>query len=143
MNISTFTAFPDSVTNRSEPATTRGHGLGATARLTLLMRNGKGGRVSVSWRDLPLIGAFCADPEMPGGEAGRGREADEAVEVIGELALGREASAGSELRQRTPSTGSVREPAASVQAFQLGGHASTENTGPAPAGVLTAGRAPR
>src|SRR5262249_56381014 len=110
---------------------------GATARFTLLMRNGKGGRSSVSWRDLPLFGDYCAHPELPG------RDADEAVEVIGELALGREASAGSELRQRTPSTGSVREPAASVQAFQLGGHASTENTGPAPAGVLTAGRAPR
>src|SRR5215468_6009871 len=91
MNTSTFTAFPDSVTNRSEPATTRGHGLGATARLTLLMRNGKAGRSSVSWRDLPLFGDYCAHPELPG------RDADEAVEVIGELALGREASAGSEL----------------------------------------------
>ena len=93
MNTSTFTAFSVSVSNRSEPATTRGHGLGATARLTLLMRNGKGGRVSVSRWDLPLFGDFCAHPELPG------RDADEAVEVIGELALGREAGAGSELRQ--------------------------------------------
>src|SRR5262245_23826660 len=93
MNTSTFTAFPDSVTNRSEPATTRGRGLGATDRLTRLMRNGKGGRSSVSWRDLPLFGDFCTHPELPGCDA------DGAVEVIGELALGREAGAGSELRQ--------------------------------------------
>ena len=93
MTTSTFTAFPDNVTNRSDTATTRSHGLGATARLTLLMRNGKGGRSSVSWRDLPLFGDYCAHPELPG------RDADEAVEVIGELVLGRESSAGSELRQ--------------------------------------------
>src|SRR5262249_39114479 len=57
------------------------------------MRNGKGGRSSVSRWDLPLFGDFCAHPELPG------RDADGAVEVIGELALGREAGAGSELRQ--------------------------------------------
>src|SRR6516225_4908991 len=93
MTTSTFTAFPDNVTNRSDTATTRSHGLGATARLTLLMRNGKGGRSSVSWRDLPLFGDSCAHPELPQ------RDADEALEVAGELALVREVGAGVRVRQ--------------------------------------------
>jgi hypothetical protein len=40
---------------------------------------------------------------------------------------------------RSPSTGSVRESATSVQAFPLGGYANSLNKGPAPAGLLTAG----
>ena len=59
----------------------------------LLLGNGKGGRSPVSWRDLPLFGDSCARPELPR------RDADEALEVTGELALGREAGAGSDLRQ--------------------------------------------
>jgi len=66
---------------------------GRPRRLTLLMRNGKGGRSPVSWRDLPLFGDSCARPELPR------RDADEALEVAGELALVREAGAGGQLRQ--------------------------------------------
>src|SRR5215470_19012106 len=57
------------------------------------MKNGKGGRSPVSWRDLRPLGDSCLRPELPR------RDADEALEVTGELALGREAGAGSDLRQ--------------------------------------------
>src|SRR5262245_50436159 len=57
------------------------------------MRNSKGGRSPGSWRGLPLFGDSCARPEPPR------RDADEALEVAGELALVREAGAGGQLRQ--------------------------------------------
>src|SRR5215471_13021891 len=62
-------------------------------RACLLMRNGKGDEVPFSWRDLRLLGGSYARPELPGGDA------DEALEVAGELALVREAGTCGDLRQ--------------------------------------------
>ena len=53
------------------------------------MRNGKGDEVPFSWRDLRRFVGSYARPELPR------RDADQALEVMGELALVREAgSAG-------------------------------------------------
>src|SRR5262249_17584226 len=41
------------------------------------MKNGKGGRSPVSWRDLRPLGDSCARPELPR------RDADEALEMTG------------------------------------------------------------
>src|SRR5689334_1284545 len=57
------------------------------------MRNGNGDEVSFSWRDLrPFVGSY-ARPELPRGDA------DQALEVMGELALVREAGDSGDLRQ--------------------------------------------
>src|SRR6516225_4529359 len=62
-------------------------------RACLLMRNGKGDAVPFSWRDLRRFGGSYARPELPR------RDADEALEVMGELALIREAGARGDLHQ--------------------------------------------
>src|SRR5262249_46905266 len=55
--------------------------------------NGKGGRSPVSWRYFVLLGASCGRPELCRGDA------DESLEVVGELALVREAGVRADLRQ--------------------------------------------
>ena len=62
-------------------------------RSTLLMGNGKGGRSGLSWRDLRPLGDSCGHPELPG------RDADEALEVLGKLALVRETGVRGDLRR--------------------------------------------
>src|SRR5262245_54517463 len=62
-------------------------------RACLLMRNGKGDEVPFSWRDLRRFVGSYAHPESPW------RDADQALEVMGELALVREAGACGDLRQ--------------------------------------------
>src|SRR5215472_3195284 len=57
------------------------------------MRNGKGEEVPFSWRDLRRFVGSYARPELPR------RDADQALEVMGELALVREAGARGDLRQ--------------------------------------------
>src|SRR5262245_12048498 len=57
------------------------------------MRDGKGGRSPVSWRDLPLFGDSCTRPELPR------RDADQALEVLAELALVRESGGRRDLGQ--------------------------------------------
>src|SRR5262249_20898153 len=57
------------------------------------MRDGKGGRSPVSWRDLPLFGDSCARPELPR------RDADQALEVLAEMALVRESGGRRDLGQ--------------------------------------------
>src|SRR5262249_13452287 len=59
----------------------------------LLMGNGKGGRSGVSWRDLRPLGDSCGHPKLPRGDA------DEALEVMGELTLVREAGVCGDVRQ--------------------------------------------
>src|SRR5262249_47742616 len=61
-------------------------------RPTLLTGNGKRVALSFSWRNLRFLSG-SARPELPR------RDADEALEVVGELALVREAGAGGDLRQ--------------------------------------------
>src|SRR5262249_56720533 len=51
------------------------------------------GRSAVAWRGLSVFGDSCGRPELPG------RDADEALEVMGELALIREAGARGDVRQ--------------------------------------------
>src|SRR5262249_55036658 len=65
----------------------------ARSRACLLRRNGKGEEVPFSWRDLRRFVGSYARPELPR------RDADEALEVVGELALVREAGARGDLRQ--------------------------------------------
>src|SRR5262249_31069963 len=57
------------------------------------MRNGKGDEVPFSWRDLRRFVVSYARPELPR------RDADQALEVMGELALVREAGVDGDLRQ--------------------------------------------
>src|SRR5215471_19782654 len=57
------------------------------------MRNGKGDEVPFSWRDLRRFVGSYARPELPR------RDAEEALEVMGELALVREAGLRGDLRQ--------------------------------------------
>src|SRR6516165_12778115 len=57
-----------------------------------LMRNGKGDEVPFSWRDLRRFVGSYARPELPW------RDADQALEVMRELALVREASVRGDLR---------------------------------------------
>ena len=51
------------------------------------------GRSAVSWRGLSVLGYSCGHPELPR------RDADEALEVMRELALVREAGGGGDFRQ--------------------------------------------
>src|SRR5262245_11270473 len=60
---------------------------------TLFMGNGKGGGSRVSWSDLRHLCDSCGHPELPR------RVADQALEVVGELALVREAGVRGDLRQ--------------------------------------------
>src|SRR5262249_13371045 len=62
-------------------------------RACLLMRNGKGDEVPFSWRNLRRFVGSYARPELPR------RDADQALEVMGELALVREAGVLGDLRQ--------------------------------------------
>ena len=57
------------------------------------MRNGKGDEVPFSWRDLRRFVGSYARPELSR------RDAEEALEVMGELALVREAGVRGDLRQ--------------------------------------------
>src|SRR5215831_5612694 len=57
------------------------------------MRNGKGDEVPYSWRDLRRFVGSYARPELPR------RDPDQALEVMGELALVREAGMRGDLRQ--------------------------------------------
>src|SRR6516225_4922254 len=57
------------------------------------MRNGKGDEVPFSWRDLRRFVGSYARPELAR------RDADQALEVMGELALVREAGVRGDLRQ--------------------------------------------
>src|SRR6516162_9867869 len=68
-------------------------------RACLLMRNGKGDEVPFSWRDLRRFVGSYARPELPW------RDADCALEVIGELALVREAGVRGNLRQGEVASG--------------------------------------
>ena len=58
------------------------------------MRNGKRDGVPFSWRDLRCFVGSYARPELPR------RDADQALEVMAELALVREPGVGGDLRQR-------------------------------------------
>src|SRR6516164_1770646 len=51
------------------------------------------GRSAVSWRGLSVLGDSCGHPELPR------RDADDALEVMGKLALVREAGVRGDLRQ--------------------------------------------
>src|SRR6516162_8724066 len=62
-------------------------------RLIRIMYSARRGRFGVSSRDLRLLGDSCGHPKLPR------RDADEALEVIGELALVREAGVRADLRQ--------------------------------------------
>src|SRR5215471_4330346 len=57
------------------------------------------GRSAVSWRGLSVFGDSCGHPELPR------RDADDSLEVAGELALVREAGAGGHLRQGEAASG--------------------------------------
>src|SRR6516165_1209484 len=63
------------------------------------MKNGKGDGVPFSWRDLRCFVGSYARPELPR------RDADQALEVMGELALVREAGVRGDLRQREVASG--------------------------------------
>src|SRR5262244_3736382 len=63
------------------------------------MGNGKGDEVPVSWRDLRRFGGSYARPELPR------RDAYQALEVMGELALVREAGVRGDLRQGEVASG--------------------------------------
>src|SRR5262249_24611467 len=62
-------------------------------RACLLRRNGKGDEVPFSWRDLRRFVGSYAHPELPR------RDADQTLEVMGELALVTEAGVRGDLRQ--------------------------------------------
>src|SRR5262249_54818757 len=68
-------------------------------RACLLRRNGKEDEVPFSWRDLRPLGDSCGRPELPR------RDAEEALEVMGELALVREAGVRGDLRQGEVASG--------------------------------------
>src|SRR5262245_39476903 len=68
-------------------------------RACLLMRNGKGDEVPFSWRDLRRFVGSYARPELSR------RDADQALEVMGELALVREAGVRGDLRQGEVASG--------------------------------------
>src|SRR5262249_58285196 len=57
------------------------------------------GRSAVSWRGLSVLGDSCGHPELPR------RDADEALEVMRELALVREAGVRGDLRQGEVASG--------------------------------------
>src|SRR5215472_11165212 len=63
------------------------------------MRNGKGEEVPFSWRDLRRFVGSYARPELPR------RDADQALEVMTELALIREAGVRGHLRQGEVASG--------------------------------------
>src|SRR6516164_1079370 len=63
------------------------------------MRNGKGDEVPFSWRDLRRFVGSYARPELPR------RDANQALEVMRELALVREAGVRGDLRQGEVSSG--------------------------------------
>ena len=63
------------------------------------MRNGKGDEVPFSWRDLRCFVGSYARPELPR------RDAGQALEVMGELALVTEAGVGGHLRQGEVASG--------------------------------------
>src|SRR5262249_53712437 len=71
----------------------------ALSRACLLMRNGKGNEVPFSWRDLRRFVGSYARPELPR------RDADQALEVMGELALVTEAGVRGDLRQGEVASG--------------------------------------
>src|SRR5262245_45108472 len=71
----------------------------ARRRACLLRRNGKGEEVPFSWRDLRRFVGSYARPELSR------RDADEALEVMGELALVREAGVRGDLRQGEVASG--------------------------------------
>src|SRR5262249_44301290 len=64
-----------------------------------LMRNGKGEEVPFSWRDFGRFVGFCAAAGLPR------RDADLALEVMGELALVGEAGVRGDLRQGEVASG--------------------------------------
>src|SRR5262249_55544394 len=66
---------------------------GRTRRPALLTGNGSSGVLELLGRTCCLLGDSCGRPELPR------RDADEALEVMAELALVREAGAGGDLRQ--------------------------------------------
>src|SRR5262249_20217428 len=66
---------------------------GRSRRLTLLTRNGKGVVLGILGKACGLLGVSCGCPEPPR------RDADEAFEVVGELALVGEADVRGDLRQ--------------------------------------------
>src|SRR5215475_3810386 len=68
-------------------------------RAGLLMRKGKGDEVPFSWRDLRRFVGSYARPELSR------RDADQALEVMGELALVREAGVRGDLRQGEVASG--------------------------------------
>src|SRR5262249_34802366 len=68
-------------------------------RACLLRRNGKGDEVPFSWRGLRRFVGSYARPELPR------RDADQALEVMGELALVREAGVRGDLRQGEAASG--------------------------------------
>src|SRR5262249_227390 len=72
---------------------------GLRGRACLLMRNGKGDEVPFSWRDLRRFVGSYARPELSR------RDADQALEVMGELALVREAGVRGDLRQGEVASG--------------------------------------
>ena len=67
--------------------------IGATTPPTRLMWNGKGGRSPFLGETCGLLGDCCGHPELPR------RDADYALEVVGELALVGEARVRGQLRQ--------------------------------------------
>src|SRR5262245_55890182 len=66
---------------------------------TLFMENGKRGRCADSWRDLRRFVGSYARPELPR------RDTDQALEVMGKLALVRESGDSGDLRQREVASG--------------------------------------
>src|SRR5262249_43497188 len=78
-------------TNGRGPVPRRGDWLwpapAALSRACLLRRNGKGDEVPLSWRDLRRFVGSSARPELPR------RDANDSLEVVGELALVTEAGA--------------------------------------------------
>src|SRR5262249_22816100 len=68
-------------------------------RACLLIRNGKGDKVAISWRNLRRFGGSYARLELSR------RDADQALEVMGELALVREAGVRGDLHQGEVASG--------------------------------------
>src|SRR5262249_33042706 len=71
----------------------------ALSRACLLVRNGKGDEVPVSWRDLRRFVGSYARPELPR------RDAEQALEVVAELALVGEPGVRGHLRQGEVASG--------------------------------------
>src|SRR5262249_57817184 len=75
-------------------------------RACLLRRHGKGDAVPFSWQDLRRFVGSYARPELPR------RDADQALEVMGELALVTEAGVRGDLRQGEVASGLQELPGA-------------------------------